>query len=74
MNTFASHLIASKMSLLDFIDLSLEAKLASFGLLVGSERMVRGFSGICNDSQKSKPLFDTMHTDDFSQYMLRSCG
>lgn len=46
MNTFASHLIASKMSLLDFIDLSLEAKLASFGLLVGSERMVRRFSAI----------------------------
>ena len=46
MNTFASRLIASKMSLLDFIDLPLEDKLASFGLLVGSERMVRRFSAI----------------------------
>ena len=44
LNTFASRLIASKMSLLDFINLSLEDKLVSFGLLVGSERMVRRFS------------------------------
>jgi hypothetical protein len=54
MNTFASRLIASKMSLLDFIDLSLEDKLASFGLLVGSERMVRRFSAMFNDSSTIK--------------------
>lgn len=57
MNTFASRLIASKMSLLDFIDLPLEDKLASFGLLVGSERMVGRFSAIFNVSPKFKPRF-----------------
>jgi hypothetical protein len=41
MNTFVSRLIASKMSLWAFIDMALVDKLASFGLLVGSERMVR---------------------------------
>lgn len=57
MNTFASRLIASKMSLLDFIDLPLEDKLASFGLLVGSERMVGRFSAIFDVSPKFKPRF-----------------
>src|SRR5258707_12582097 len=40
MNSLASLLIAFKMSLLEFVDLSLDDKLALFGLLVGSERML----------------------------------